>query len=88
AHGAVHHLIDPATGRPVEPRWRTASVAAASGRDANPASTATIVRGDGAPAWLASLELPSRLVGVDGTVVHVAGWPADGEELPLQTTAA
>lgn len=88
ADGAAHHLIDPATGRPVQPRWRTVSVAAASCLDANIASTATIVRGDGAPAWLESLGLPSRLVSADGTVAHIAGWPADGEELPLHETPA
>ncbi len=85
--GDVHHLVDPATGRPVEPRWRTASVAAASCLDANIASTAAIIRGDAAPAWLESFGLPSRLVGVDGTVAHVAGWPAQGEELPLRSAA-
>ena len=83
AEGDAHHLIDPATGRPVDPRWRTASVAAASCLDANIASTATIIRGDGAPAWLESLGLPSRLVAVDGRVRHLAGWPSDSEDLPL-----
>jgi thiamine biosynthesis lipoprotein len=83
AVGDAHHLIDPATGRPVQPRWRTASVAAASCLDANIASTATIIRGDGAPAWLESLGLPSRLVDTEGRVRHLAGWPSEGEDLPL-----
>jgi FAD:protein FMN transferase len=84
SEGDAHHLVNPATGRPVQPSWRTVSVAAASCLDANIASTAAIVRGDGAVPWLESLGLPSRLVGVDGTVVHVAAWPAEGEELPLR----
>ncbi len=83
AEGDAHHLIDPATGRSVEPRWRTASVAAASCLDANIASTATIIRGDGAPAWLESLGLPSRLVDTSGRVRHLAGWPSENEDLPL-----
>lgn len=83
--GDAHHLIDPATGRPVQARWRTASVAAASCLDANIASTAAIIRTDGAPAWLESLGLPSRLVAIDGTVLHLAGWPTAGEELPSAT---
>lgn len=80
--GDVHHLVDPATGSSVASVWRTASVTAATCLDANTASTATIVRGERALEWLQSLGLPSRLVAVDGTVEHVAGWPAEGEELP------
>ena len=56
--------------------WRTVSVCAASCLDANIASTAAIVRGSRAVPWLAGLGLPSRLVRVDGTVSHVAGWPS------------
>lgn len=84
-HGqeTVHHVINPATGRPVEVRYRTVSVAAASCLDANIASTAAIVRGERAVEWLEELRLPSRLVRLDGSVRHVAGWPAAGEELPL-----
>jgi thiamine biosynthesis lipoprotein len=77
----VHHLIDPSTGGAAATVWRTVSVAAASCLDANTASTAAIVRGSGTLAWLDSLGLPSRLVALDGTVRHVAGWPREGEEL-------
>jgi thiamine biosynthesis lipoprotein len=84
----VHHLIDPASGWPAGGMWRTASVAAASCVDANIASTAAIVRGERAAAWLEGLELPSRLVSVDGHVRHLAGWPADGEDMPPWGTPA
>jgi FAD:protein FMN transferase len=77
----VHHLLDPATGLPAEGGWRTVSVAAASCLDANIASTATIVRGQRAVAWLESLGLPARLVGDDGVARHVAGWPVSGDDL-------
>jgi thiamine biosynthesis lipoprotein len=76
-----HHLLDPASGRPVSAGWQTVSVAAASCLDANIASTAAIVRGDRAPGWLEAAGLPSRLVDVAGRVRHVAGWPADGDDL-------
>jgi thiamine biosynthesis lipoprotein len=79
--GPAHHLIDPATGRPANTVWRTVTVTAASCLDANTASTAAIIRGAKAPAWLESLGLPARLVGVDGSVRHVAGWPGEGDEL-------
>jgi FAD:protein FMN transferase len=79
--GFVHHLVDPATSRPVTGVWRTVSVTAASCLDANIASTAAIVRGERAVAWLESLELPSRLVSVDGVAHHLAGWPDDGDDL-------
>jgi FAD:protein FMN transferase len=71
----VHHIVDPATGEPAAPVWRTVSVAAASCVDANTASTAAIVRGASAPGWLASLGLPARLVAPDGSVVTVGAWP-------------
>jgi thiamine biosynthesis lipoprotein len=86
--GAAHHVVDPATGGSVEGIWRTASVAAASGLDANIASTAAIVRGARAAEWLSGLGLPSRLVGVDGTVSHVGGWPSAGDELPVSVLPA
>jgi FAD:protein FMN transferase len=72
----VHHIVDPRTGDAVVPVWRTVSVAAANCVDANTASTAAIVLGAAAPCWLRRRGLPSRLVGADGDVVTVAGWPA------------
>jgi thiamine biosynthesis lipoprotein len=57
-------------------------VTAASCLDANIASTAAIIRGARALRWLEPLGLPSRLVGVDGTVRHLGGWPSDGDDLP------
>jgi thiamine biosynthesis lipoprotein len=71
----LHHVVDPRTGRPADEVWRTVSVAAASCVDANIASTAAIIRGTAAPAWLESLGLPARLVLPEGSVVRVGGWP-------------
>jgi thiamine biosynthesis lipoprotein len=71
-----HHIVDPRTGRSAPEVWRTASVAAATCVDANAASTAAIVLGEEAPAWLARLGLAARLVRGNGDVVAVAGWPA------------
>ena len=73
----LHHILDPRTGLPAAPVWRTVSVAAASCADANTAATAAIIRGRPAPDWLASLSLPARLVEADGAVHVIAGWPAD-----------
>jgi thiamine biosynthesis lipoprotein len=78
--GTVHHLLDPRTGRPVERSWRTVSVAAASCVAANTASTASLVLGAAAPAWLAERGLPARLVAQDGSVTAVGGWP-EGEDV-------
>jgi thiamine biosynthesis lipoprotein len=71
-----HHILDPATGLPVHPRWRTASVGASSCAGANIASTAALVLGDRAPDWLAELGLPARLTAHDGQVHVQGGWPA------------
>lgn len=86
--GEAHHLIDPASGGPVASVWRTVSVCAASCLDANIASTAAIVRGEPAVAWLSELSLPSRLVRAGGTVCHVAGWPPAGDDLPAAAAPA
>jgi thiamine biosynthesis lipoprotein ApbE len=71
----MHHILDPRTGWPADTGWRTVSVAAGTALDANIASTAAIIRGPGAPGWLAGLGLPARLVALDGTVTTLAGWP-------------
>lgn len=71
----LHHIVDPATGQPAAPCWRTVSVGAGTCVDANTAATASIVWGERAVAWLACHRLPARLVALDGTIVTVAGWP-------------
>jgi thiamine biosynthesis lipoprotein len=71
----LHHILDPRTGLPPVPVWRTVSVTAATCADANAASTAAIIRGERAIGWLEALGLPARLVGIGGRVETVAGWP-------------
>ncbi|MET9886518.1 FAD:protein FMN transferase [Streptomyces sp. NPDC006430] len=73
----LHHIVDPATGEPATPPWRTVTVAAATCVDANTASTAAIVLGDRAVDWLRHTALPARLVALDGHVVRLGGWPPD-----------
>ncbi len=79
----MHHILDPRDGRPVDRAWRTASVAAGTCLDANIASTAAIVIGSGAAAWLAERSLPARLVRHDGGVETVGAWP--GADAPTRT---
>jgi thiamine biosynthesis lipoprotein len=69
----LHHIVDPATGRPAPRVWRTVSVAAFSCLRANTLSTAAIVRGHDAPALLGGV--PSRLVSPALQVVELGGWP-------------
>ena len=76
----LHHIIDPRTGAPVESLWRTASVVAATCVDANTAATAAIVMGSAAIAWLAAGQLSARLVGVDGSVTRLGGWPEAADD--------
>jgi thiamine biosynthesis lipoprotein len=73
----LHHILDPRTGRPAAPVWRTVSVAAASCADANTAATAAVIRGRQALPWLAGLRLPARLVEQDGAVHTLNAWPDD-----------
>jgi len=73
----IHHILDPRTGLPAAPVWRTVSVAALSCAAANTASTAAIIQGRSAIGWLTAQRLPARLVGSDGAITTVAGWPSD-----------
>jgi thiamine biosynthesis lipoprotein len=75
-----HHIFDPHKGSPAAVVWRTVSVAARTCVHANVASTASIVRGESAPGWLASAGLPARLVAADGSVLRVGGWPEEDTE--------
>jgi thiamine biosynthesis lipoprotein len=71
-----HHIIDPATGLPAAGPWRTATVAASNCVEANTAATAAIVMGATAPNWLEARGLAARLVGTDGSILRLPGWPA------------
>ena len=70
-------MVRPVSAERPEPLWRTAAVAAASCVDANAASTAAIVLGAQAPAWLSGQELPALLVDEQGSITTLAGWPAE-----------
>lgn len=72
----MHHIVDPRTGLPAAGPWRTVSVAAETCVDANAAATATIVLGEGGLDWLAATGLAARLVGVDGSIERLGGWPS------------
>jgi len=78
--GTAHHILDPRTGVPANPPWRTVSVTAADCVDANTAGTAALVRGEAAAPWLDAQRLPARLVRTDGGVLTVGGWPPDPRE--------
>jgi FAD:protein FMN transferase len=76
----MHHIIDPRTGAPVAPVWRTVSVAAASCVEANTASTAAIVWGASARRRLAAAGVHARLVAADGRIATTGGWPGEDAE--------
>ncbi len=73
--GPRHHIIDPRTGRTASTVWAQVSCAAASALEANAASTASIVLGEGSTEWLAQQGIPARLESLDGTVTTTPGWP-------------
>ena len=78
-----HHIVDPAIGLPVASPWRTATIDAASGLDANIATTAAIVLGSRALPWLEANGLDARLVAIDGSVIRSGRWPADRPAEPI-----
>ncbi len=71
----LHHILDPRTGLPAAGPWRTASIVARKCLDANLAATAAIVKGEDAVAWLEGTGVPARLVGNDGSIRRIGGWP-------------
>lgn len=75
----VHHLLDPRTGGPTGQVLRSATCAGTDALSANTASTAALVLGADAPAWLAERDVAARLVHADGTTTTVGDWPTGGE---------
>jgi thiamine biosynthesis lipoprotein len=71
-----HHLLDPRTGRPVAPYWRTVTATGPTCVAANVATTAAIVLGQDAEAWLTDRGVDARLVHTDGSVRRTGAWPA------------
>ena len=82
AGAPMHHIVDPRTGRPARVVWRTVSATGPTCVAANAGSTAAIVLGDGAVSWLRRHGFPARLVARDGAVLHLGGWPDDGDDAP------
>jgi FAD:protein FMN transferase len=74
--GDVHHVLDPRTGRPTDEHWRTATATGATCVAANVATTAALVLGAEAPAWLEANDVTARLVDRTGAVTRIGGWPA------------
>jgi thiamine biosynthesis lipoprotein len=79
-HDLLHHIVNPHTGLPADPVWRTVSVAAHTCFAANTVTTAAVVRGRRALDWIASLGMSGWLVDRDGHVHTVGGWPPAIEE--------
>ncbi|MGA0567385.1 FAD:protein FMN transferase [Rathayibacter sp. KR2-224] len=73
----VHHILDPRSGLPAAPVWRTATVVAPTCLRANALSTAAIVRGTQAVGWLAAQGAPARLVDEAGRIHVTEAWPSD-----------
>lgn len=75
-----HHIIDPRSGASADPVWASVTCAAPSAIVANAMSTAAVVLGHEAPAWLEAKGVTARLDGADGTVTLVNGWPDPQED--------
>lgn len=79
----LHHILDPRTGRPADPVWRTVSVAAQTCYAANTVSTAAVVRGYPAVDWIGALGMQAWLVDRDRNVHTVGGWPLTNPEVSV-----
>lgn len=85
--GETHHVIDPRTGRAAVTPWAQVTCAGASTLEANAASTAAVVLGDAAPAWLSARGVPARLQAHDGAVARTCGWPAEAPDRTREVAA-
>ncbi|WP_406831834.1 FAD:protein FMN transferase [Pedococcus sp. KACC 23699] len=71
-----HHILDPRTGLTAPTVWEQVTCAGATALEANAASTAAVVLGAEAPAWLEARGIPARLDPAEGgPVVTTPGWP-------------
>jgi FAD:protein FMN transferase len=77
--GTAHHIIDPRTGTTAPAVWAQVSCVATTALEANAASTAALVLGEDAVAWLEARGVPARLERLDGTAVFTGGWPQSDE---------
>ena len=73
--GTVHHIVDPRSGRTAPTVWAHVTCIAANALEANTASTAAVVLGEAAPAWLTANGVAARLERPEGTTVFTPGWP-------------
>ena len=71
----VHHVLDPRTGLPAPSDWASVTVAAPTCLHANAVSTAAVVLGAAAPAWVEEQQVPALLRSRGGDLVRLGGWP-------------
>ncbi|MBF4764460.1 FAD:protein FMN transferase [Nocardioides islandensis] len=74
----LHHVLDPRTGLPAPETWHSVSATGDTCAAANTATTAAVVLGADAPAWLDAHAVTARLVSADGAVRRTGGWPLEG----------
>jgi thiamine biosynthesis lipoprotein len=75
----VNHIVDPRTGSFAHSIYATATVSADSCVTANAFATAALLWGDDAGYRIAQAGWSGRLVGHDGSVEFVGGWPREEE---------
>lgn len=71
-----HHIVDPRTGEVARSPWAQVTCVAETALLANAASTASIVLGSEAPAWLTARGIAARLDSLQGDSTTTPGWPA------------
>jgi thiamine biosynthesis lipoprotein len=72
----VAQMIDPRTGQAPQAVWRTATAIGFTSLEATTYTSAALIRGSSARAWLGRLWVPARLVSVHDDVITVGPWAA------------
>jgi thiamine biosynthesis lipoprotein len=74
------HLVDTATGEPVESPWEQVTASGASCLAADIAAKTGFLLGERGPDWLDERDIAGRFVGLDGAVVENASWARATQE--------
>lgn len=79
------HLVNPATGLPVESRWEQVTASGTTCLAADIAAKAGFLLSEDGPEWLDAHGIPGRFVAVDGAIVENDAWASATRAVPACT---
>ncbi len=77
---ALHHLIDPMSGKPAHSPWTFVTVIAGTCVAADVAAKTAFLKGVAGPDWIESIGIAGRFRALDGSITRTTRWPIRTEE--------